>query len=104
MYAAGLPPDASWLRRSEAASDAGKDCAVELGLARVTGITAATNLARFADELINHHPMLLALLEAGRVLVWNIHTVLNETRVLSSCAAQARRCAVGRPAARHELD
>src|SRR4029450_14159739 len=36
-YAAGLPSDASGLRRSEAASDAGKDCAVELGLARITG-------------------------------------------------------------------
>ena len=84
QYSAGLPPGASWLRRSEAATDAAKDCAVELGLARITGINAANNLARFADELVVDHPRLLQLMETGRIPVWNIHAALNETRPLAS--------------------
>jgi hypothetical protein len=51
-------------------------------LARVTGINAASNLVRFADDLTTDHPHLLAALEQGVVPVWNARAVVAETRVL----------------------
>jgi hypothetical protein len=81
-YLADLPAGASSEHRGEAVAEAVKDCAVELGMARVTGINAASNLVRFADELTADHPRLLAALERGEVSSWNIRAVLGETRVL----------------------
>jgi hypothetical protein len=76
-----------------ATSDAGKDCAVELGLARVTGITAATNLARFADELINHHPRLLAVVggRPGPGVEHSHRTERNPGAVILRCAGTPMR-------------
>jgi hypothetical protein len=81
-YLADLPAGASSEHRGEVVAEAVKDCVVELGLARVTGINAASNLVRFADELTTDHPRLLAALERGEVSSWNIRAVLAETRVL----------------------
>jgi Domain of unknown function (DUF222) len=81
-YLADLPAGASSEHRGEVVAQAVKDCAVELGMARVTGINAASNLVRFADELVTDHPALLNLLERGDVSSWNIRAVLAETRVL----------------------
>jgi hypothetical protein len=81
-YLADLPEAATAEHRGEAAAEAVKDCVVELGMARVTGINAASNLVRFADELTADHPRLLAALERGEVSSWNIRAVLAETRVL----------------------
>jgi hypothetical protein len=81
-YLADLPAAASSEHRSDALGAAVKDTAVELGIARTTGVNAAGNLVRFADELITDHPHLLAGLEAGEISSWNIRTVLAETRVL----------------------
>jgi hypothetical protein len=85
-YLADLPAAAAasgWVV-GDVRAEAVKDCAVELGLARVTGINAACNLVRFADGLVIDHPRLLAGLEAGQIPVWNIRAVLAETRVLPS--------------------
>jgi hypothetical protein len=79
-----LPAAASGWDRGEAIEQAGRDCVVELGLARVTGLTAASNQIRFAEELITDHPTLLGLLEAGVIPVWNIRAALSETRILPS--------------------
>jgi Domain of unknown function (DUF222) len=81
-YLDDLPAGASSEHRGEVAAEAIKDCAIELGMARVTGINAASNLLRLADELVTDHPRLLRLLEAGQVPSWNIRAVLGETRVL----------------------
>jgi hypothetical protein len=81
-YLADLPAGASGAHRGEVVAEAVKDCVVELGLARATGVTAAGNLLRFADELTADHPALLAALERGEVSSWNIRAVLAETRVL----------------------
>ncbi|MEP6527049.1 MAG: hypothetical protein ABJA86_07770 [Nocardioidaceae bacterium] len=81
-YLADLPAGASSEHRGEVVAEAVKDCAVELGMARVTGINAASNLVRFADELTADHPRLLAALERGEISSWNIRAVLAETRVL----------------------
>jgi hypothetical protein len=45
-YLGDLPAGASSEHRGEAVAEAVKDCAVELGMARVTGINAASNLLR----------------------------------------------------------
>jgi len=81
-YLADLPEAATAEHRGEAIAEAVKDCVVELGMARVTGINAASNLVRFADELTADHPQLLAALERGEVSSWNVRAVLGETRVL----------------------
>jgi hypothetical protein len=81
-YLADLPKAATAEHRGEVRAEAVKDCVVELGMARVTGINAASNLVRFADELTADHPRLLAALERGEISVWNIRAVLAETRVL----------------------
>jgi hypothetical protein len=81
-YLADLPAGASSEHRGEVVAEAVKDCAVELGMARVTGINAASNLLRLADELVHDHPRLHAALERGEISVWNIRAVLAETRVL----------------------
>jgi hypothetical protein len=83
-YLADLPAAATAGHRGDVVAEAVKDTVVELGMARVTGINAASNLVRFADELVNDHPRLLAGLEAGRISSWNIRAVLAETRVLPS--------------------
>ena len=83
-YLADLPDTASSEHRGEVVAEAVKDCVVELGLARVTGINAASNLWRFATDLIHDHPALLAALEAGAISSWNLRAVLAETRVLPS--------------------
>ena len=81
-YLADLPAAATGEHRGEVRAEAVKDCVVEVGMARVTGINAASNLLRFADELVHDHPHLLAALERGEVSWWNIRAVLGETRVL----------------------
>jgi len=56
-YLADLPAGASSEHRGEVRAEAVKDCVVEVGMARVTGINAASNLVRFADELTaDQHP------------------------------------------------
>jgi hypothetical protein len=83
-YLADLPKAATAEHRGEVRAEAVKDCVVELGMARVTGINAASNLVRFADELTADHPHLLAALERGEMSPWNVRAVLAETRVLPS--------------------
>ena len=83
-HLADLPAAASGEHRGEARAEAIKDCVVELGMARVTGINAASNLWRFGTELVHDHPALLAALERGAISSWNVRAVLGETRVLPS--------------------
>jgi hypothetical protein len=83
-YLADLPAGASGGHRGEVVAEAVKGCAVELGMARVTGINAAGDLVRFAGELVADHPALLHLLEHGQIPVWNVRAVLAETRLLPS--------------------
>jgi hypothetical protein len=79
-------PQAGATADDEAATrlDAAKDCAVELGMARATGIRAARTLIGFADALVTDHPALLTALEQGRVSTWIARAVLAETEVLPS--------------------
>jgi hypothetical protein len=62
-------------RRVEAAADV----AVELGLARKTSIGSARKLVDFATALVEDHPSLLRLVQAGRVSTMVARAVVNET-------------------------
>ena len=83
--------------------DAAKDCAVELGMARATGIRAARTRIGFADALVTDHPALLTALEQGRVSTWIARAVLSETEVLPSRLRSEADAQICPAAARHEL-
>jgi len=81
----GLPGGSPAERRT----DAERDAAVELGLARGTGIGSARKLVDFATSLVADHPNLLRLVEDGRISAMIARAVVNETALLPAWQRRA---------------